>query len=327
MTCRCAPSGAASAKSADKGADREVLAGGCSDSLRQSVLDLLRDIPGGFAEMGAPKSRYAADLDSPRRRIRLDPFQISATCITNALFAQFVAESGHRTTAEREGWSFVFHLGLSDPGAFAAPPGTPWWRQVKGADWAHPEGPGSSVAGREDHPVVHVSWDDAVAFARFTGTALPSEAQWEHAARGGLRRMKFPWGNELAPGGTHRCNTWQGSFPMENSAADGHSGTAPAQSYMPNGYGLYNMSGNVWEWVADWFGPLPAAKIPPLANPGGPSEGQGRVIRGGSHLCCASYCERYFVHSRSHNTPASTTGHMGFRLACPIPPRPPVAAK
>ena len=313
MTCRCSP-----AAGPQPAPGESPPAGGASKVLRQAVLATLRPIPGGFAEMGAARSRYAPDRDSPRRRIRLDPFRIGATTVTNALFARFVQESGHRTTAEREGWSFVFHLRLKDAALHPVhPPGNPWWRQVQGADWAHPEGPGSSTEDRADHPVVHVSWEDAAAFARFTGTALPTEAQWEHAARGGLRRMKFPWGNEMAPGGIHRHNTWQGRFPMENSAEDGHAGTAPAESYPPNGYGLFNMTGNVWEWVADWFGDLPPARIPPVPNPAGPDEGEARVIRGGSHLCCASYCERYFVHSRSQNTPGSSTGHMGFRVALP----------
>lgn len=315
MTCRCAPA-AAGLQSAPGGGPPP---GGASDALRQAVLATLRPVPGGFAEMGAARSRYADDRDSPRRRIRLDPFMIGATTVTNGLFARFVQESGHRTTAEREGWSYVFHLHLKNPGGYAHPPGTPWWRQVPGADWAHPEGPGSNVEDRAGHPAVHLSWDDAAAFAGFTGTVLPTEAQWEHAARGGLRRMRFPWGNEMAPGGVHRHNTWQGRFPMENSAEDGHAGTAPAESYQPNGHGLFNMTGNVWEWVADWFGDLPPARIPPLSNPTGPDRGEARVIRGGSHLCCASYCERYFVHSRSRNTPGSTTGHMGFRLALPQP--------
>ena len=292
--------------------------GGASTELRAEIRALMRPIPGGFCEMGTPRARYAVDRDSPRRRVRLDEFRMTATTITNRLFARFVQESGHRSTAERAGWSFVFHLHLARPDRHLAhPPGTPWWRQVQGADWAHPEGPGSSIADRPDHPVVHVSWEDAAAFARFTGTALPTEAQWEHAARGGLSRMRFPWGNEMAPAGQHRHNSWQGDFPLRDTGEDGFAGTAPAHSFAPNGYGLYNMTGNVWEWVADWFGDLPPSRLPPVANPSGPPQGTARVMRGGSHLCHASYCERYFVHSRSQNTPDSTTGHIGFRLALP----------
>ncbi|MCL4069375.1 formylglycine-generating enzyme family protein [Pseudomonas sp. GX19020] len=276
----------------------------------------MRLLKGGFFDMGNAKPRYEADLDSPRRRVKIAPFQMSATVVTNRLFARFIAESGYRTTAEREGWSFVFHLFLSNPGAYLThPAGTPWWRRVAGATWNHPEGPGSDIAGREDHPVTHVSWGDASAYAHFTGTRLPSEAEWEYAARGGLARMAFPWGNEMRPGGAFRHNTWQGVFPSENTGEDGFNGTAPALAFPPNGFGLYNMTGNVWEWVQDWFGPLPAAKYPPLSNRAGPDTGSHRVMRGGSHLCHASYCERYFVHSRSHNTPDSSTGHIGFRVA------------
>lgn len=287
-----------------------------SADLRAALSASLRAIPGGFCEMGSATPRYAIDRDSPRRRVRLDPFALGATTVTNRLFARFVKESGYRTTAEQEGWSFVFQLFLRDPGRHPHhAPGTPWWRRVTGADWAHPEGPESSIEDRLDHPVVHVSWLDAAAFAQFTGTLLPTEAQWEHAARGGLKRARFPWGNDMCPGGRHLHNTWQGRFPMENTAEDGHVGTAPAESYPPNGHGLFNMTGNVWEWVADWFGDLPPARIPPQANPSGPSSGTSRVMRGGSHLCHLSYCARYFVHSRSHNSPDSSTGHIGFRIA------------
>ncbi|MDM7932769.1 formylglycine-generating enzyme family protein [Tabrizicola sp.] len=291
-----------------------------SETLRSEVMAGMRQIPGGFLEMGAARSRYAVDLDSPRRRVRLDRFELSETTVTNRLFARFVTESGYKTTAEREGWSFVFAVFLADPAAHPRhAPHTPWWRQVFGADWAHPEGSGSTIEGRMDHPVVHVSWHDAAAFARFTGTRLPGEAEWEHAARGGLKGMKFPWGNALVPGGEHRHNVWQGDFPHRNTAEDGHAGAAPARSFPPNGYGLFNMTGNVWEWVADWFGPLPAPRLPPLANPTGPETGDRKVMRGGSHLCHASYCERYFVHSRTQNTPDSSTGHIGFRVAMDAP--------
>jgi formylglycine-generating enzyme len=302
------------------GAEPSVPANGASAQLRAGLLSGMRPIPGGFLEMGAAKSRYGVDLDGPRRRVRLAGFALAETTITNRLFARFVEESGYMTTAEREGWSFVFAMFLPDPAAHPRhAPQTPWWRQVFGADWAHPAGPGSSLDGLIDHPVVHVSWHDAAAFARFTGTRLPGEAEWEHAARGGLKGMKFPWGNALVPGGEHRHNVWQGDFPQQNTAEDGHAGTAPARSFPPNGHGLFNMTGNVWEWVADWFGPLPAPRLPPLANPTGPETGDRKVMRGGSHLCHASYCERYFVHSRSQNTPDSSTGHIGFRVAMDAP--------
>lgn len=293
--------------------------GTASASLRAEIVRLLRPIPGGLFEMGTDSPRYAADLDGPARLVRVSPFLIGATQVTNALFARFVAESGYVTTAEREGWSFVFHLFAPEGGAdLKGPVEAPWWRAVPGASWRHPEGPGSDLAGRADHPVLHVSWDDAAAFCAFTGTRLPREAEWECAARGGREGTRFPWGDELVPAGVHRHNVWQGRFPVGNTAEDGHAGVAPAAAYPPNDCGLYNMTGNVWDWCADWFGPLPHAQMPPVTDPRGAACGPGRVMRGGSHLCHASYCERYFVHSRTHTTPDSSTGHIGFRLAAAI---------
>lgn len=270
--------------------------------------------------MGAPRTRYAADLDGPRRRVRVSGFALSATTVTNRQFAAFVTESGYRTTAEREGWSFVFAGFLPDPSRYPRhAPGTPWWRLVQGADWAHPEGPGSDASDRPGHPAVHVSWDDAVAFASFTGTRLPTEAEWELAARGGLKGARFPWGNALVTGGVDRQNVWQGNFPGETAARAGQSGTCDALFYPANAFGLHNMTGNVWEWVSDWFGPLPPARMPPVLDPRGAPTGDRKVMRGGSHLCHASYCERYFVHSRTSNTPDSSTGHIGFRVAAAGP--------
>lgn len=310
--CGCLPTSVAKTGAVT----HRVASGAASSALRASLTAGMQPIPGGFLDMGAGRSRYGVDLDSPRRRVKVSGFAMAATTVTNRQFAAFVAESGYRTTAEREGWSFVFAGALPDPTLHPRhAPGTPWWRQVFGADWAHPEGPGSDVVARAGHPVVHVSWDDAAAFAQFTGTRLPSEAEWEHAARGGLKGRVFPWGNALVPEGQHRQNVWQGNFPTENLGEDGHSGTCDAQCFTPNAYGLYNMTGNVWEWVADWFGPLPAARMPPTPDPKGPATGSARVMRGGSHLCHASYCERYFVHSRTSNTPDSSTGHIGFRVA------------
>ncbi|PIE09770.1 MAG: serine/threonine protein phosphatase [Rhodobacterales bacterium] len=301
---------------ARKGGAVPALTTRASDALRADVHALLRPIPGGFFEMGARNVRHAPDLDSPPRRVRLSPFRLAETCVTNALFARFIEESGYQTTAEAEGWSAVFVSFLDDPDRH--PPGpaaTPWWRPVQHARWDQPEGPGSSVEGREDHPVVHVSWFDAQAFCDFTGMRLPTEAEWECAARGGRKRAKFPWGNALEPGGKHLHNVWQGRFPIENTLGDGYAGTAPVRSYPANGYGLYEMTGNVWDWTDTWFGPLPEASMPPPSDPKGPDQGPGKVIRGGSHLCQASYCERYFVHSRTLITPDSSTGHIGFRPA------------
>lgn len=296
--------------------DEEPVGRSASDGLAQRIRALLVPLRGGFFEMGGRQSANAADLDGPPRRVAVSPFSIGRTTVTNALFAQFVAESGHVTTAEREGWSFVFHLFLPDPRAWpVAPEGTPWWRQVDGASWTHPEGPESTLDGRWDHPVTHVSWYDARAFCAFTGTRLPREAEWEFAARGGRRSGRFPWGNDAMPGGRHMHNVWQGEFPFRNSGEDGFIGTAPAGAFAANGHGLHAMTGNVWEWCADGFGPLPAAARGVPRDPEGANGGRGRVMRGGSYLCHASYCERYYVHSRTGNSPDSSTGNIGFRVA------------
>ena len=308
----CAPA----ADTARKGIAAPAVRRQASAHLKDAVAATLVPIKGGFFEMGGRTSRYEADLDSPARRVAVSDFRIARFTVTNAIFAAFVAETGYRTTAEREGWSFVFHLFLDRPqDHILAPAHTPWWRQVPGATWSAPEGPGSTLDNRQDHPVTHISWQDAQAFCDFTGTRLPSEAEWEYAARGKRKHARFPWGNDPAPKGQHRHNVWQGTFPMENTAEDGFAGTAPVGTYAPNDFGLFNMTGNVWEWCADWFGPLPDAKHPPLRDPKGAATGDRKVMRGGSHLCHPSYCERFYVHSRSHNTPDSSTGNIGFRIA------------
>jgi len=271
-------------------------------------------LDGGRFLMGtAGDDGYPADGEGPVHEVALRPFWIDATTVTNARFRAFVDATAHVTAAESFGWSFVFGGLLPDDfpdtaGVAAAP----WWRQVFGADWAHPEGPHSDVVGREDHPVVHVSWDDAVAYCSWAGTRLPTEAEWEYASRGGRVQQQFPWGDELEPGGSHRMNVWQGQFPAENTNADGWYGTAPVDAYPPNGYGLLNMTGNVWEWCSDWFGPEYYASSPP-ENPPGPPAGTHRVMRGGSYLCHDSYCNRYRVAARSANTPDASTGNLGFR--------------
>lgn len=261
------------------------------------------------------------DGEGPVHRVRLSDFRIGRYAVSNARFAAFVAATGHVTDAERYGWSFVF--GGLLPAGF--PPTravvhAPWWRQVPGATWDHPEGPHSDLAGRQRHPVVHVSWHDAVAFCGWDGTRLLTEAQWEYAARGGVAGAPFPWGRELEPGGAHRMNVFQGRFPGENTCADGFAGTAPVDAYPPNGFGLHNVTGNVWEWCADWFDPGYYAGSPP-GDPAGPARGTHRVLRGGSYLCHASYCNRYRVDARSAAEPDSSTGNTGFRVASsPSPP-------
>lgn len=248
--------------------------------------------------MGSDEAIYAADGEGPVRAVDVGPFWIDAYAVSNDAFARFARATGYRSDAERHGTSFVFagHL----PDAFPPTRGVaeaPWWREVEGADWAHPEGPHSDLAGRRDHPVVHVSWNDASAYARWASARLPTEAEWECAARGGLEGKRYPWGDDLTPDGEHRCNIWQGVFPTENTAEDGYSGTAPVGAYEPNGFGLYNAVGNAWEWCAD------------EGSPG------HRLLKGGSHLCHASYCFRYRVAARSTNSPETSTGHTGFRLA------------
>jgi len=273
-------------------------------------------LDGGTFLMGTDaQDGFPADGEGPVREARVRPFSIDAVVVSNERFGAFVDATGHRTTAETEGWSFVFGGLLPDdfePTRAVAQ--APWWRQVFGSDWAHPEGPHSSIADRADHPVVHVSWLDASAYCRWAGVRLPTEAEWEFAARGGLEQAIFPWGDELEPGGVHRCNVWQGTFPSHNSLADGHLGTAPVDAYPPNGFGLHNTSGNVWEWCADWFDPDVAATAS-HDDPTGPPTGQAKVIRGGSYLCHVSYCNRYRVGARSSNSPDSSTGNMGFRVA------------
>ncbi|MFV0308362.1 MAG: formylglycine-generating enzyme family protein [Desertimonas sp.] len=278
--------------------------------------DALVELPGGEFRMGAvDRLGYPADGEGPVHVVELSPFAIGARLVTNAEFGRFIDSTGHLTDAHRFGWSFVFAGLLPDDfpptGAVAA---APWWRQVEGATWDHPEGPQSDVSDRPDHPVVHVSWDDAAEYCRWVGGRLPTEAEWEYAARGGRRGAVFPWGDELEPGGQHLMNVFQGRFPEHDDAADGFAGTSPVGSFAPNGHGLYDVTGNVWEWCADWFD-AGYYQHSPRRDPVGPATGTARVMRGGSYLCHASYCRRYRVAARSANTPDSSTGNIGFRVA------------
>lgn len=275
-------------------------------------------LDGGTFLMGTDDQEgFPADGEGPVREVTIKPFYIDPCTVTNAEFKQFIDQTGYRTEAESFGWSFVFHLFVSEATAQkvkSAVQQTPWWWVVEGADWQHPEGPDSSVEDRWDHPVIHVSYQDALAYCKWSGKRLPTEAEWEYAARGGLVQKRYPWGDELKPGGQHRCNIWQGKFPIKNNASDGYAGTAPVRAFEPNGYGLYNVAGNVWEWCSDWFSPdyhIKAKRV----NPSGPPTGQARVMRGGSYLCHKSYCNRYRVAARSKNTPDSSTGNIGFRCA------------
>lgn len=246
------------------------------------------------------------DGEGPVRTVSLPSFLMDKTAVTNRQFAAFVRETGYRTGAEELGWSFVFaaqaapDASICDAELGQAPE---WWLPVEGASWRRPCGGSLDLAGLEDHPVVHVCWHDAVAYARHAGKRLPCEDEWEAAARGGLQGATYCWGDELLPGGRHMCNIWQGRFPMENTGEDGFLATAPARSFPPNGFGLYNMLGNVWEWTTSPW----AESVPDL-----------RTLRGGSYLCHASYCHRYRVSARTCNAPGAASSHLGFRCAADI---------
>jgi formylglycine-generating enzyme required for sulfatase activity len=265
---------------------------------------------------------WASDAEGPVRPVDLKPFALDLTAVTNGQFAAFVDATGYRTEAEHFGWSYVFLLQLPKGKRkkghyFGRSSQCDWWIGVNGARWNQPAGPGSDLGGLADHPVVHISWNDASAYAQWVGKRLPTEAEWEYAARGGLEQKKYPWGDDLHPDHRHACNIWQGVFPEKNTAEDGHLWTAPVRSFQPNGYGLHQMSGNVWEWCSDWWGTQWSEGI--ATNPAGPAQGANKVIRGGSFLCHKSYCNRYRVAARSSNTPDSAASHTGFRCAADLP--------
>ncbi len=290
--------------------------------------------PGRFA-MGSDYEPFADAR--PIHAVELDGFWMDRTPVTNAGFARFVAETGYVTVAERKPDPKDFPGAPPEalvPGAIVfTPPGNPvslddpsaWWRYAPGASWKHPEGPGSSTAGREDHPVVQVAWDDAVAFAKWAGKRLPTEAEWEYAARGGLAGKPYVWGEQFRPNGKTMANTWQGRFPDRNAREDGHVRTSPVGSFPPNGFGLVDMAGNVWQWCSDWYRPDSYAH-PPTSNPTGPTDSLDpiepnipkRVQRGGSFLCCDQYCSRYMPGGRGKGAVDTGASHVGFR--CVIAP-------
>jgi formylglycine-generating enzyme len=307
-------------------------------------------IPGGEFWMGGPRDLLEQLQDPaacdrlahlnirqecfPIHKVVVDGFWMDAHEVTNEQFAEFIAATRYVTIVEQpinprefpdappellKPWSFVFKMPSPDDKWSFGDPET-WWRPVNGACWNHPEGPGSAIRGREKHPVVHICYNDAAAFCKWAGKRLPTEAEWEFAARGGLDRKKYAWGDELRPNGKCMGNFWQGQFPIENSREDGFEGTAPVGSFPPNGYGLYDMAGNVWEWCADYYNEGYYSDSPKV-NPQGPlldfdPNEPGllkRVQRGGSFLCSEAYCSRYVVGSRGKGEIRSAQNHLGFR--------------
>ena len=307
MTGCCAPS-------RDEAGSGHVAVADAPRSTNAGSTEGMIYLPGGEFLMGTDdREGFPADGEGPVREVTLKPFYIDPYTVSIAQFATFVEATGYVTEAERFGWSFVFYQMLLESYVpTRAVVGAEWWRRVEGATWRQPEGPESSIARRLNHPVTHVSWSDAVAYATWAGKRLPTEAEWEYAARGGLEQKRFPWGDSLRPGGEHRCNIWQGNFPAKNTREDGYPGTCPVDAFQPNGFGLYNTSGNVWEWCSDWWSAT-FHRTGPRDNPQGPPSSHEKVQRGGSYLCHASYCNRYRVAARTKSTPDSSTGHAGFR--------------
>ena len=295
-------------------------------------------IGGGRFRMGSDRN-YPEE--APAHDVIVDGFWIDPKPVTNRQFKRFVRATGHVTLAEKRPdpkdypgalpeMLYAGSLVFSPPAEIVDTSNfTRWWQFLKGADWRHPYGPGSNIHGLDDHPVVHIAYGDALAYAAWAGKDLPTEAEWEFAARGGLEGAENAWGDELTPDGRHMANTWQGIFPNENLALDGYERTSPVGSYPPNGYGLYDMIGNVWEWTADWFSarhqPDPAKPCCIPKNPrGGQIDGSldpampqiripRKVLKGGSHLCAPNYCKRYRPAARHAEAVDTSTSHLGFR--------------
>ncbi len=301
-------------------------------------------VPGGSFVMGSD-DHYPEE--KPAHPVKVDGFWMDPAPVTNAQFAAFVAATGHVTFCEIPPNADDYPGALPEmlkaaSSVFIAPPGPvdlrdhfQWWQFVADANWRQPQGAGSSIAGKDDHPVVHLAWSDVEAYARWAGKSIATEAEWEFAARGGLEGLEYAWGDELAPGGEHQANTWQGQFPWQNLAEDGFVGTSPVGSFAANGYGLVDMIGNVWEWTESWYAARhaePAAKsccVP--VNPRGAAREQSfdpnmpqlpiarKVMKGGSHLCAPNYCRRYRPAARMAQPVDTSTSHLGFRCIVRVP--------
>jgi formylglycine-generating enzyme required for sulfatase activity len=299
--------------------------------------DMIR-IPGGTFRMGSDK-HYPEE--APSHRVTVDPFWIDATPVTNAQFRSFVQATGYVTWAEIDpdpnDYPGAKPNMLKAGGLVFTPPRrtvdlrdwSQWWRFTFGATWKRPYGKGSHVGGLDDHPVVQIAYKDAEAYAQWAGKELPTEAEWEFAARGGLEDVEFAWGEEFTPGGKHMANTWQGNFPVENEQADGYARTSPVRAFPANGYGVHDMIGNVWEWTADWYSAKHTADAPKACcipeNPRGAPMGGShdprlpnvriprKVLKGGSHLCAPNYCRRYRPAARHAEPVDTSTSHVGFR--------------
>lgn len=265
-------------------------------------------IPGGAFLMGSEKG---LGHETPIHEVKVDSFYLDIHEVTNAEFATFVEATSYLTDAERWKWSIVFD---PDSDSRERVAGAPWWVKADGADWRHPQGPDSSIEGKGKLPVVQVSWNDAAAYCHWAKKRLPTESEWEYAARAGVRQQEFSWGVSFAPEGRAMANTWTGPFPSQNTAADGYATLAPVGTFPPNANGLYDMAGNVWEWCADWYSPF-YYRLSPHENPRGPVKGSEKVLRGGSWLCSDQWCTGYRVAHRNKSAADSGLPNTGFRCA------------